>query len=297
MKNIAVIGGGAIGLLFGSYMANTSRVTLYTRTDEQAQEIMKKGITLKREGEQQNISVYAESMQLKNQEVPFDLVVVAVKQYHLVDIIPHLLTISAHTPLLFIQNGMGHLPVIDQLPHENIYLGIVEHGAMREGNSTVHHSGVGVTRIATYRGTNDFINVSPTSFFSFVKEAEWYPMVVQKLVVNAVINPLTAMYQAENGSLLENPFFYKTMKALFSELNAVLRLEDSLLYWNRVVDVCKKTSHNQSSMWKDLQNHRQTEVDSILGYVVTEAEKRQLTIPVIQFIYDSIKGIERRRKG
>nr|MCG0057130.1 hypothetical protein [Escherichia coli] len=60
-----------------------------------------------------------------------DLIIITVKQYHLKEIIPFIKTLTIHTPLLFIQNGMSHIEILKNLPQSTLYLGTVEHGAMR----------------------------------------------------------------------------------------------------------------------------------------------------------------------
>ena len=49
--------------------------------------------------------------------------------------------------ILFLQNGMGHLKYLDKLKGE-VYVGTVEHGAMRIKSNYVLHTGIGSTRIA-----------------------------------------------------------------------------------------------------------------------------------------------------
>ena len=46
---------------------------------------------------------------------------------------PILLQTDKNTILIFLQNGIGHLSQIEKLPHKHILVGVVEHGAMKEG--------------------------------------------------------------------------------------------------------------------------------------------------------------------
>ena len=51
------------------------------------------------------------------------------KQYHIDDILPF---VEGASSLIFLQNGMSHLPKMLQIGSENIAVGIVEHGAKKE---------------------------------------------------------------------------------------------------------------------------------------------------------------------
>lgn len=290
---IAVIGGGAIGLLVSAYLADHAQVTLYTRRKEQADQVREHGITLKRKKNVKKVKVDAKVLRLDEAFVHYELIVVAVKQYSIKDIIPCLMKAPKHTSVLFLQNGMSHVTLAKRLPQRTIYLGVVEHGAMKETDDVVTHSGVGITRVALFKG-GDLISFQRfhSDVFAFMQENDWYEMLIQKLVVNAVINPLTALYRVNNGEIIHNSYFYKTAKAVFNELHAVLRLKDPTAYWNRVVDVCEKTAQNHSSMRKDLQQQRKTEVESILGYILEEAAKRQINTPIIHFVYNGILRLE-----
>ena len=56
--------------------------------------------------------------------------------------------------------------------------------------------------------------------------------------------------------------------------------------------VCRITAGNRSSMLKDLENGRQTEIDAILGYVLHEAQQTKQDCPMTRFLYMMIKGKE-----
>ncbi|MBE5100939.1 2-dehydropantoate 2-reductase [Priestia aryabhattai] len=291
MKTIGIIGGGSLGLLFSAYLSDCYDVTLYTKTKTQAKCINENGIALHRQGEHHTKKVSAIPLEKNIQEA--DLIIITVKQYHLKEIIPFIKNLTIHTPLLFIQNGMSHIEILKNLPQRTLYLGTVEHGAMRANMDSVHHTGIGTTRIASYRGEME--SILPIANFPWVIETDWYAMLVKKLVVNALINPLTALYRVKNGQLIHNSYFYKTMRLLFEEIAAVLKLDSAFNYWENALGVCSRTSTNQSSMLKDIQEGRQTEIDAILGYIQTQAAEKRTSTPIVDFLYGSIKGIEEEK--
>ena len=109
---------------------------------------------------------------------------------------------------------------------------------------------------------------------------------LEKLAVNAVINPLSVMLDAVNGSILYNYALTRTMRLLLGEISLVLtslpelrglpnvatRFSPERLE-TLVVSVADSTKNNTSSMLADVRLGRQTEVKWINGYVVKRGEE------------------------
>lgn len=110
---------------------------------------------------------------------------------------------------------------------------------------------------------------------------------VDKLVANAVINPLTALYECLNGELLAlqdlDSLVYSIARecaqVFTAEFRDVLPPADlatafSVGRFSEIVqDVIRKTAENRSSMLQDVQALRDTEIDEINGYVARLGKK------------------------
>ena len=104
---------------------------------------------------------------------------------------------------------------------------------------------------------------------------------LQKLVVNAIINPLTSIFRCQNGQLLGSPIRVALMKLLVKETGPIIRallhapsdlFSDAALL-DLVLEVSEKTGVNSSSMLQDVQAKRTTEIDYINGYVVAQGTR------------------------
>ncbi|MDZ5470689.1 2-dehydropantoate 2-reductase [Bacillus sp. 31A1R] len=296
---IGIIGGGSIGLLISYYLSFKHEVTVYTRTSNQKKKLLKEGVFLERSNNKDNISVNAK-LYTEWSSGTEDLTVFCVKQYQLTEVIQNM-NIGAGDHLLFLQNGMGHLKLLESLNIPNIYVGVIEHGAYRINNNTVSHTGIGIARIANFKGVeNSFIRsftLPLKDSFPFVVEENYMEMLLKKLVVNAVINPLTAILKTPNGKLIENPYYKQLFDSLFNEVNDILQLEAKNTYYQNLVDICKQTANNRSSMLKDIEENRKTEVDAILGYLIEVAAKKEIDAPIVNTYYHSIKGMEFEGEG
>ena len=105
-----------------------------------------------------------------------------------------------------------------------------------------------------------------------IQERQWI-----KLVVNAVINPLSAVYNQQNGVLLQHQ---DDIAELCLELQPLLLqqgLTKTANEWRELVlQVVDRTAQNYSSMQQDLANRRRTEIDYITGYLLQQAERSGL---------------------
>ncbi|MBY0097773.1 2-dehydropantoate 2-reductase [Mesobacillus maritimus] len=291
---IGIIGAGAIGLLFSYYLSEKNQITIYTRSKRQAELIQSKGICLM-DGETTNI-VRVEAVPFELWTGSEDLTIITVKQYHLPTILPVLTNqINDWGSLLFLQNGMGHLKWLSELKAPRIYLGSVEHGAARLNEHTVSHNGYGLTKVAVYRGSEDHLRslVGATQArFPISLEDDYQAILLTKLIVNCIINPLTATFQVTNGTLVSNPYYYLIVTSLFEEIVNILNIHNREEHFANVLSVCQKTTANQSSMLKDIAAGRETEIDAILGYVLEEANRKQMQAPLTHNYYNLIKGKE-----
>jgi len=108
---------------------------------------------------------------------------------------------------------------------------------------------------------------------------------LRKLVVNAVINPLTAVLRCKNGELSQSSHSRRCVEMLVAEIAPVVRalidtdtpsdgggFSHEELY-PLVVQTCEMTGANTSSMLQDVQAGRGTEIDYINGYVVAQAKR------------------------
>lgn len=286
---VGIIGAGAMGLLYAANFANISELTLFTRRKEQSDLLNQKGLSLKDNSELKNIHIQAtvitDAEKLSEQE----LLIIAVKQYSLKTILPLLRSIPERVPLLFIQNGAAHLDSMPLLGNKRtILLGISEHGAGREDDTTVIWRGHGQTKYSIYQGELNeavikILDSNPD--FPVEKHASYLDIINEKLFINAVINPLTAVLQVQNGKLLENKEWHELLKTIVKEIQTVLPVENAL---EKVEVICQVTATNFSSMALDRMNNRMTEIDGIVLPILEKGEP----LPTLHALYHLIKGLE-----
>ncbi|KAL5384115.1 hypothetical protein DPSP01_005588 [Paraphaeosphaeria sporulosa] len=126
---------------------------------------------------------------------------------------------------------------------------------------------------------------------------------LEKLAVNCIVNPLTVMLDARNGSILYNYSLTRVMRLLLSEISLVIRSLPELQYIPNVqqrfdpgrletvvVGVANRTSDNISSMLADVRAGRQTEIDYINGWIVNKGEEMGIKCFMNFMLMHMVKG-------
>lgn len=290
---IAVIGGGSIGLLVGYYLSNHHDVTMFVRRKEQKDSIQSNNIKLIQAATLYN-GTNVEAKLLNDMDSSYDLYIICVKQTHLQDVLPYIDKLSCPSSLLFLQNGMGHIETI-QTYGSSVFIGVVSHGAHRSSDNEVSHLGDGVIKIASITGNSEELhsltNLLHQKAFPISPHSDWENLLKEKLIINAVINPITALFDVPNGRILMNEHLHYLAKKLCEEAATVLQLPVAES-WDEIVYVAEQTKENVSSMRADIHQGHRTEVEAITGYILKQA---LVEVPYTNFIYRGILALNDER--
>lgn len=282
---VVIVGAGSIGLLIGSYLGRFDcNITFLVRREEQAESIREKGIQyIGENGIRETIHANA-CTQIEN--VPEGAHwIVAVKFNGVASVLERLKSEKLDPPLLFVQNGIGHLEMIANTELSNLFVATVEHGAARLNDYTVSHNGVGLTKVACFRGvptTFNFLKQLQTHTFPIEFSEGAQDILLRKVLINCAINPLTAILQVNNGHLIENDFAHALLSQLYEELLSAFPEMQKELPKSAIEDVCKRTARNESSMLKDRKSGRPMEIETIVSAVIALAAQRGKPLPFLQ---------------
>lgn len=117
-----------------------------------------------------------------------------------------------------------------------------------------------------------------------------------KLLVNAAINPITALTRRQNGVVL-SPALMGTVEAVVAEAVAVAAADGLAISEEEalalVLSVAEKTVANTSSMLQDVLRGRRTEIEAINGYIVRQAGEHGIEVPVNQALHGMVKSTQK----
>lgn len=228
------------------------------------------------------------------------LVIVCVKAYQVIEALTPLINrLPKHCHILLLHNGMGpHLALAPLLGERGLSLGTTSQGALRQNRWHITQTGQGLTQFGHFTGPPLNANYRHILLNS-IPNSEWVdniiPCLWQKLAVNAAINPLTAIHQCNNGTLIQTEF-EGTIYSILNELVNVATHEGISLVRHylqeRVYRVIELTAANYSSMHQDIAHQRLTEIDQINGYICERAKAHNLSTPVNAKLWKLVKQLE-----
>lgn len=233
-----------------------------------------------------------------------ECLLVVTKAYQVFPALSSLSTLPSHTPIILLHNGLGVAEQVAALfPDNPLLAGICSHGAMKEADWKVRHTGKGETWLGALNEAGKQWAHLVTPLAKALGHAQWSDHIElqqrRKLAINAVVNPLTAYHNIANGELL-TPRFDEVLAQLSEEVHQVMAQLDgpdgeSLpAFRRRLHQVLELTATNYSSMQQDIAHGRPTENDYISGYVVAHAGKTP--IPVTTQLYQAIQRLEQGEK-
>ena len=221
--------------------------------------------------------------------------------------------LTQESTITFLQNGMGIIDEVNEelFPDEDkrptYIIGVVSHGLYSSGSFSVIRSGEGtialgaMPRMPPPKSTEaQRLSELATSARYLIRTMTRTPVFVavgfpatdllqqqlDKLVVNCIINPITAVIDCQNGALLSNMYFTRVMRLLLAEISIVIKSLpelknvpnvkmrfDTLRLERIVCTIAHKTAENHSSMLQDVRLGKPTEIDYINGYVIRRGEE------------------------
>ncbi|MFT5276763.1 MAG: 2-dehydropantoate 2-reductase [Glaciecola sp.] len=291
LVKIGIIGKGAVGVNIAFNLRHSTNIetTLLIRDSYKLnQELSIKTVN----GEQKAILCKQKYIN-QHSLAQLDLLILPVKQYQLEALLTLLSPIvNSNTTLLLLHNGMGGIELAQRYCPNNLLLaGITTDGVYKESLSTYIQTAVGKLEVGSIEYE---LSELSEPFAAIHPNLQWRDDIIfalyQKLAINAVINPLTALKNCKNGELLNYPNEVNKIKEEVFDLYEFMNLPiDNHALSQQIDDVIQLTKHNYSSMHQDLHNGRETEVEGILGFLVAKAEETGMKMDFVKGLYQQLK--------
>jgi len=197
---------------------------------------------------------------------------------------------------LTLQNGWGNREALEQaLGPDRVALGTTTLGATLLAPGVVRAGGQGPVTLGSHPRVQPLANLLRAAGFDVRLAGDVAGLAWGKLVINAAINPLTALLRVPNGQLLERPEARALMGLAASEAAAAGLAQGLHLPFDDPVaaaeDVARRTAVNHSSMYQDVQRGRPTEIDAICGAVVQAGQRVGVATSVNRTLWLLVRAI------
>jgi 2-dehydropantoate 2-reductase len=290
---IFVLGAGAIGSVYGALLSKGNDVTLIG-DKAHIDAVKSNGLTI-----HGNINA---SFHLKAdteiQAVPEKtLIILTTKAYDSVKAIEKIKKLlRKDTIVLILQNGLGNEEIVKHATGDQVKIlrGITTMAAefFKPGEIRFWNGETIVEQDAIAEKIADLFNkcVLKTTLSNDISKEVW-----NKLVVNCVVNPLTAIFRVRNREIVTEslkPVRHQIVK----ECILVGKAEGMTFPQDLEERIDKELSNykNFSSMYQDITKCNRTEIDFLNGKIVELGRKHHISTPVNETLVYFIKFLEEK---
>jgi 2-dehydropantoate 2-reductase len=304
---ILVVGGGAVGSLFGARLTGSGNQVEIVGRPLQVEAIRAQGLTV--EGTSPGTFRPTALRDLAEATTP-DLVLLAVKTFDLTSATDALgERFKDPLPIVLPQNGL-HVegPVAESLAAlgwmrpdrfmvravNSVPATLVSPGVVRQagdGELVLRDPAIpGPATASTALARDTFRSAGvPLRLVADLERELW-----RKALVNAAINPVTALHRVPNGRLLDPPYRDEARR-LLREAQRAARVA-GFVFEDHEADgdferVVRSTAQNRSSMLQDVEHGRPTEVDAISGEIVRVARSAGLELSETSAVVDRLRAL------
>ena len=192
-----------------------------------------------------------------------------------------------------LQNGLGNGEILtSRLGAARVAQGITIMGVSLIAPGVAQIGGEGKVSIETHPRLGALAALLAEAGFQSEVVPSAASLIWSKLVINAAINPLTALLDIPNGELLKRPAARKLMGQLACEAAAVAAAQHIPLTFDEPVQaveaIAARTASNFSSMLQDLRRGAPTEIEAICGAIIRIGEMYQIETAVNKTIRELV---------
>lgn len=295
IETIAIIGAGALGATYGSllYKMNPDSVCFIASGDRR-DELQRNGVVVN--GKHYDLAV------VKPEEAtPADLLIVAVKRYHLDQAISEMKSaVGPQTVILSVMNGIDSEERIGAVygASKVIYGLTLAIDAVREGNA-VTYKNQGRILFGEKKNAEVTSRVRRISdLFTQAGIAHEIPLDMIrslwfKFMINVGVNQISAVLRANYGVLQSSSTAQKLMDSAMMEVITIARVlkvdlsKEDLGAWYKVLGSLSPTG--KTSMLQDVEAGRATEVDMLAGMVIELGKRNGISTPVNQKLFAALE--------
>ena len=301
---IAVIGAGAMGSIYASFLAqNKNEVLAIDLWEEHLNVIRESGL---------RVSGFSGDKTVKNIKVSnnindakgYELFIIATKASGVGAVASKLSKIaSKNSIILTIQNGLGAGERIASfMPTDNILLGVAQgFGAAMVGPGHAHHNNMSMIRIGEMNGgmTSRLETLVKTwcdagfnaKAFDDIEQLIW-----EKFVCNVAWSGSCSIFRKTIGQVMESEEMFNIAKGCAIEAKKMGDIKKVNFTFdetvNYITEFGKKLLNSKPSMLQDVEANRLSEIDAINGMVVTLGNQYDIETPYNTAVSSIIKAQE-----
>ena len=301
MTRVCVAGAGTIGSLFAAHLARVADVSVLTRRDEHAKALNEHGLRVSGRSE----FTAAVKAVTDPAGLDADLLILACKGSDLEPLAQRIEGQFDGATVMTVQNGLGAEEIAGAHGDWPLLSSVTFMSGTRHDDTHVEYILDTATWIGPYRDTTpddaravaDLIISSglKAEAFDDLRPAQW-----SKLIFNATVNAVAALTGLPHDFHFAEGLLGDLVLRLVDEGKAAAHAAGVELGedpWEMNVLATKRGHSHRPSMLEDVEAHRRTEIESITGALVREANRVGVEVPLHTALYRLVRGKEARYTG
>ncbi len=305
--NVLIYGIGGVGGFFGAKLATTKNHISFIARGNHLEAIRQNGITVK--SIQGNLHAIPKIVTDDLTQIPTpDLVIFGVKSWQLPEAAQNIKPyINSKTILLPLQNGVNNSDLLmDVFSKKQVLGGLCNLISFIESPGVIRHSAFNPTITfgelsnTKTRRIETICNLFEEAGINYIVAEDIQREIWKKFLFICTISGLGGLTRAPIGVMRESAYLYQMMENTANEILFLAQAKGINLDQKAVSDVFKiidgQDPESTASTQRDIMEGRPSELETFNGYVVQEAKKENISVPVNTLIYECLLPMEQKAR-
>lgn len=301
--SILIAGAGALGSLFGGLLAEAgSPVTLFSRRKDHVAAVNKAGLRIVGEGGDR--TVHLKATDTVSDISPADIVIVLCKSTATADLCDQLKpTMGQHTIAVSFQNGLGNEDLMAAAwGAQRVIGGLTSMGATLETPGVVRSYATLPTLIGELDGSRsarvqDLAAILGAAHLPTTVTNDFFAAKWQKLLMNVAMSATSGLTGLTIGEVAAHPELAVIARRAIDEAAQVaaaegVRLDENARHQILNGIIQSGAARNKTSMRRDIEAARPTEVGAIYGSIAARAQQHKIPVPTLEALAALMMGLE-----
>ena len=294
-----ILGAGAIGLSLAVHLVQSHQKVQLVRTSNNSTAPQTVSVSLKGLQSSEVTTAQVDVCSLNHITAPEGVLIVTAKTFANSAIAKHFIKQQSKAPIILMQNGIGVEKAFLEAGFENVYRTVLYSGGEKIDHYAVEFKMVNSSPTGVIAGDaeklNSVIKKISTPQFPFHFESNILENIWKKSIANAVFNTICPLLEIDNGIFARDETALALANSVIAECVKVANALDINLshetVLKQVLTISKGSDGQLVSTLQDIQNKRQTEIDSLNLEIAKIAENldRNIDISLTKALGDLIK--------
>ena len=303
---VLVLGCGAVGGIFAARLARVCEVAVLDTWREHVEAIAARGLRVRVRTETVDDTIAARPAAAASEPAALaglaaTHALVAVKGPATRAAVTQAGALLDGAVVLTVQNGLGNAEAIADLCPAPVCQGVTMNAGEVRAPGEIVQTEIGPTRLGPHRATLAEADAWGGLLGAAGMDAEVLPdprgAVWSKLIFNAAVNPLPVLTGLRFSAVYAHPETYALLAALVDEGRRVAAGRGIPLPVDpmTVIDEHRALGEahtHQGSMKQDIDRGRPTEIDTLTGALIAEADRAGVPVPALRTVYRLVKAVE-----